>query len=267
MNTIKYRIGVVLSGGGARGFAHLGFLQALNEAGIYPDVIAGTSAGAIAGSLYADGYTPAEILEFTDTGSRLDFMRPALPRESLLQNSGIIKILKSRLRAKTFDELKIPLYVTATDINNARVVYFSEGNLLETVIASSSIPVIFPPVKIGDFHYVDGGVLDNLPVKAIEDKCHIIIGSFVNMVGYVEKISGLISLAERTFMVGMAKDIYDKARKFDLFVAPTELKDYRVLNTKKASELFAVGYVATKKKLKEVDVNKLLKEKLDCIEN
>lgn len=267
MNSCKYKIGVVLSGGGARGFAHLGFLQALNEAGIFPDVIAGTSAGAIAGSLYADGYSPSEILDFTNTGSRLDFMRPALPRESLLQNSGIIKILKTRLRARTFADLKIPLYVTATDINNAKVVYFSEGTLLDAIIASSSIPIIFPPVKIGDFHYVDGGVLDNLPVNAIEDKCHFIIGSFVNMVGYVEKISGLISLAERTFMVGMARDINEKAKKFDLFVAPTELKDYRVLNTRKAAELFAVGYVATKKRLKEVDVKKLLEEKINSIQN
>ncbi|HLP72039.1 MAG TPA: patatin-like phospholipase family protein [Bacteroidales bacterium] len=267
MDAFKYRIGVVLSGGGARGFAHLGFLQALNESGIYPDVIAGTSAGAIAGALYADGYTPAEILEFTNTGSRLDFMRPALPRESLLQNSGIIKILRNKLRAKSFEELKTKLYVTATDINNARVVYFSEGNLLEAVIASSSIPVIFPPVKIGDFHYVDGGVLDNLPVKAVEGKCLITIGSFVNMVGYVEKISGLISLAERTFMVGQAKDIYEKALKFDLFVAPADLKDYRVLNTTKAAELFAIGYMATKKKLAEVDVNLMIEEKLKSIQN
>lgn len=267
MNDKKYRIGFVLSGGGARGFAHLGFLQALNEAGFYPDVIAGTSAGAIAGALYADGYSPAEILDFTNTGSRLDFMRPALPRESLLQNSGIIKLLRTWLKAKTFSELKIPLYVAATDINNARVVYFSDGDLLEAVIASSSIPVLFPPVQIGGFNYVDGGVLDNLPVKAIEDNCHLLIGSFVNMVGYIEKISGLISLAERTFMLGMAKEINEKAKRFDLFVAPPELKDYRVLNTLKAAELFGIGYQATRRKLKEVDLNKLLEEKLGSIQN
>ena len=128
MSVKKYKIGLVLSGGGARGFAHLGVIQALNEAGIFPDVISGTSAGALVGVLYADGYTSKEILKLLNTGSRLDFMRPALPREGLLQINGIIKILKTSLRAKTFKELKIPLFVSATDLNNGKAVYFSEGD-------------------------------------------------------------------------------------------------------------------------------------------
>lgn len=266
MQGIQYNIGFVLSGGGARGFAHLGFLQALNEEGIYPDVIAGTSAGALAGVLYADGYTPREILAMTDTGSRLDFLRPTLPREGLLQISGLLKILKTNLRSKTFSDLKIPLYVTATDINNAKVVYFSEGELIDIVIASSSIPVVFPPVRIGEFNYVDGGILDNLPIRPIENKCHVKIGCFVNQVGYVEKISGLISIAERTFMVGMSKELFEKSRKFDLFIAPDELRNYRITDTLKAKEMFAIGYKATKEKLKEFDLNRLLDKKSN-IEN
>lgn len=263
MKDIQYNIGFVLSGGGARGFAHLGFLQALNEEGIYPDVIAGTSAGALAGVLYADGYTPREILAMMNTGSRFDFLRPALPREGLLQISGLLKILKTNLRAKTFNELKIPLYVTATDINNARVVYFTEGELIDIVIASSSLPVVFPPVKIGNFHYVDGGILDNLPIRPIENICHIKIGSFVNQVGYVEKVSGLISLAERTFMVGMSKELFEKSKKFDLFIAPEELRNFRVTDTVKAREMFDIGYKVTREKLKEIDIRKILEKKIN----
>lgn len=258
-----YNIGFVLSGGGARGFAHLGFLQALNEEGIYPDVITGTSAGALAGVLYADGYTPREILAMMNTGSRLDFLRPALPTESLLQISGLLKILKMNLRAKTFSELKIPLYVTATDINNAKVVYFTEGELIDIVIASSSIPVVFPPVKIGQYNFVDGGILDNLPIRPIEHICSVKIGSFVNQVGYVEKISGLISLAERTFMVGMSKELFEKSKKFDLFVAPEELRNYKVTDIQKAREMFDIGYKCTKTKLKSFDVVKILEKKMN----
>lgn len=254
----KYNIGFVLSGGGARGFAHLGLIQALNDVGIFPDVISGTSAGAVIGALYADGFTPNEILNFLNTGSRLDFMRPVLPREGLLQINGIIKILKSNLRAKTFEELKIPLFVSATDLNNGKPVYFSKGNLLNPVIASASIPVLFQPVKINGISYVDGGVLDNLPVYPIENRCNILIGSFVNPVGYAEKISGLISIAERTFMLSMSKEIIEKSKKFDLFVAPLELKNYKILDPEKASELFIVGYKATKEKLKDADIEKLL---------
>jgi NTE family protein len=253
----QYKTGLVLSGGGARGFAHLGVIRALNESGIYPDVISGTSAGAIIGVLYADGYTPEEILKLTSVGSRLDFMRPALPREGLLQINGIIKILKTCLRSKKFEDLKIPLYVTATDLNNGKAVYFSEGDLFEPVIASASIPVVFQPVKIDDISYVDGGVLDNLPIRPIENRCCSIIGSFVNPVGYMEKISGLINIAERTFMLSMSKEIYEKAKKFDLFIAPLELRNYKILDPEKASELFEIGYYETMKKLKEADIEKL----------
>jgi NTE family protein len=253
----KYKIGLVLSGGGARGFAHLGVIQALNESGIYPDVISGTSAGALAGVLYADGYTPKEILKLMNSGSRLDFMRPALPREGLLQLGGIIKILKTNLRAKTFEELKIPLYVTATDLNNGKAVYFSKGDLHDRIIASASIPVLFKPVIINNICYVDGGVLDNLPIRPIEKKCKFLIGSFVNPVGYMEKISGLINIAERTFMLSMSKEIIEKSKKFDLFVAPLILRNYKILDPEKADELFLVGYEATKEKLKEINIDNL----------
>lgn len=249
MTETRYNTGLVLSGGGARGFAHLGVLQALNESGIFPDVISGTSAGAIAGVLYADGYKPKEILGMLHTGSRLDFMRPTLPRNGLLQISGIEKILSANLRATTFEELKIPLFVTATDLNHGKAIYFSEGKLLTAVIASASIPVLFNPIIINDIHYVDGGVLDNMPVRPIEDRCNRIIGSFVNPVGIEETISGITQIAERSFFLSMSKEIADKIKKFDLFIAPPELKNYKILDPEKANELFEIGYNATIKRL------------------
>src|SRR5664280_894648 len=239
----KYKVGLVLSGGGTRGFAHLGVIQALNEAGIYPDVISGTSAGALVGVLYADGYSPREIMTMMNWASRFNFMRPAMPREGLLQINGIIKILKTSLRSKTFSELKIPLFVSATDLNNGKVVYFSEGDLFEPVIASASIPVLFQPVKINGISYVDGGVLDNLPIKPIENQCMVTIGSFVNPVSYIEKISGLITIAERTFMLSMSKDILDKSKRFDLFIAPAELRKHRFLDPEKSQEVFDLSLI------------------------
>lgn len=253
----KYKIGLVLSGGGARGFAHLGVLQALNEAEIYPDVLSGTSAGALVGVMYCDGYTPKEICKIMKASSRLNYMRPTLPRDGLLQISGLIKILETNLRAKTFKELKIPLYVTATDLNNGKAVYFSEGDLLNPVIASASIPVLFKPVIINKIYYVDGGILDNLPIRPIENKCSLIIGSFVNPVGYEGIINGLTKIAERTFMLSMSKEVAEKSKKFDLFIAPLELKNYGILNPEKAEDVFKVGYKATKEKLKDPEIRKL----------
>ncbi|MBI5008272.1 MAG: patatin-like phospholipase family protein [Bacteroidia bacterium] len=253
-----YNTGFVLSGGGARGFAHLGFIEALNEVGIYPDIISGTSAGALAGVLIADGYSPRDILNMLNTGSRLDFMRPALPREGLLQISGIIKILNANLHAKKFKDLKIPLCVAATDINNGKVVYFSEGDLIERVTASMSIPVLFQPVVINNIQYLDGGITDNLPVTPVENICKKIVGSFVNPVGYVEKLTGLINIAERVFMLNMTKEVTEKAGKFALLVTPPELRNYGILDPEKADELFMLGYNATKESLRNESIRRKL---------
>jgi len=257
MSVVKYKIGLVLSGGGARGFAHLGVMQALNEAGIFPDVISGTSAGAIAGALYADGHAPAEIMKIMNSNSRLHYIRLTVPREGLLQISGVIRLLKNNLRAKTFEELKIPLFVTATDLNNGKAVYFSKGELLIPVIASASIPVLFKPVVMNNIYYVDGGVMDNLPISPIQNKCQIIIGSFVNPTGYEENFNSLIHIAERTFMLNVSKEVIQKSGKFDLFIAPQELRNYKILDPEKSEEVYSVGYKATKEKLKNPEIKKL----------
>jgi NTE family protein len=250
----KYNTGLVLSGGGARGFAHLGVIQALNEAGIVPDVISGTSAGAIAGSLYADGYSPREIMEILSSSKRLDYIWPTMPRDSFLQISGIEKILRKNLRARTFEELRIPLFVAATDLNNGKAVYFSKGELLSPVIASASIPVLFKPVIINKIQYVDGGVLDNLPIRPIEHRCKLYIGSFVNPTGYEKKFTNLIHIAERTFMLNMSKEVIEKSKKFDIFISPSELKNYKILDPEKSKKVFKIGYDATIEILKSYDM-------------
>jgi NTE family protein len=241
----KYKTGLVLSGGGARGFAHLGVIQALNENNIYPDVISGTSAGAIAGVLYADGYTPKEIMSIMNSSSRLHYMRPTVPKEGLFRISGIISILKEHLRAKTFADLRIPLFVCATDLHSGKAVYFSEGELINPIIASASIPVIFKPVVINNIHFVDGGVLDNLPVCPIEKSCEFIIGSFVNPTGTEHNFSNISRIAVRTFMLNIAKEVALKADKFDLFIAPPRLMNYGILDPEKAEEVFKIGYDET----------------------
>jgi NTE family protein len=253
-----YNCGLVLSGGGARGFAHLGVIQALNEAGIFPDVLAGTSAGAIVGALYADGYSPREIMRIMNSTNKLHYFSLTVPSGGLLQISGIIRILKENLRAKTFEELKIPLYVTATDLNNGKAVYFSEGALLHPVIASASIPVIFKPLVINNVQYVDGGVLDNLPIRPIENKCHFLIGSFVNPTGYEENINSLVHIAERTFLLSMSKEVAEKAKRFHIMIAPPELRNYKILDPEKSEEVFEVGYRATVEKLNDPEIRKII---------
>ena len=255
MSEEKYNVGLVLSGGGARGFAHLGVLQALNEAGIFPDIISGTSAGALAGVLYCDGNSPKQILKLMKTNSRLDYMRPALPRDGLLQISGIVKLLELYLKSRKFEDLKIPLVVSVTDLNSGKAVYISKGDLIPAVIASASIPVLFKPVIINKVYYVDGGVVDNLPIKPIENKCKKVIGSFVNPIGYEKSTSGLITIAVRVFMLNQAKEAEEKSKNFDLLIAPAELKNFGFLDIDKSEDLFKLGYRVTSEKLNKTDLS------------
>lgn len=257
----KYKTGLVLSGGGARGFAHLGVLQALNEADIFPDILTGTSAGSLAGALYCDGYKPVEILKIMKLQSKLDYMRPVLPRDGLLQITGVEKLLETHLRAKTFEDLKIPLVVCATDLNHGKAIYISKGNLITALIASSSIPVLFKPVVINKIYYVDGSVLDNLPVKPVQNKCSLLIGSFVNPVGYEESISGLITIAIRVFMLDQTKEVEEKRKHFDLLIAPPELTNYSILGVEKADEIYELGYKITKERLRDPEVKKIIADK------
>ena len=110
------------------------------------------------------GHKPFDILKQMSKSSRLDYFSFAMPKDGLLHISGVVKILKELLTAKTFEELKIPLFVAATDLNNGKIVYFSKGDLMKPVIASSSIPVLFKPLVIDRISYVDGGVMDNFPI-------------------------------------------------------------------------------------------------------
>ncbi len=262
MEKDKYNTGIALSGGGARGFAHVGVLKALNEEGIFPDVVSGTSAGAIVGALYSDGYKPDEMMTILSSRHWFSYIRPSVSKTGLLSISGIEKILEENLRAKTFEELKIKLFVTATDFNNGQTVYFSQGEVLTKVIASASIPVIFKPVIIDGITYVDGGVLDNLPVYPLENKCRVIIGSYVNPTGYEKNFNNLIKMAERTLLVNLSREVLNKVSKFDLFIAPPELKNYPVLDPEKSEEAFKIGYESTKELLAREEIrNKILFKK------
>jgi len=246
----KYKTALVLSGGGVRGFAHLGVLKALNEKGIFPDVISGTSAGAIAATLYADGYMPDEIMGFFKQKELLKYIEIIIPKTSLVKMTGIIKLLNKYLRAKTFEELKIPVFITACNLNTGQTEYFSQGELLKPLIASASIPVLFNPVKIKDNYYVDGGLMDNFPIKAIEKDAEKIIGVDVCPINYQDNFTGIKSIALRSFYIAINRNVNIASQKCDVFVAPDKLNLYGLLDVKKNEEIFKIGYAEAKKVLK-----------------
>lgn len=245
----KYDIGLVLSGGGTRGFAHLGVIKALEEAGIKPDIISGVSAGSIAGAFYADGNDPESTLEILAKHKLLDYLEFSIPQKGLVRMTGFEKTLKEHLHAKTFEELKTPLIVFATDMNNATYVRFDSGDLVIAIKASSSIPIIFPPVKIDGHFFLDGGVINNFPVEALRDHCKTIIGVNVNPIGEVKSMGNLKFIAERTFHITLRNQAASKEDQCDLYIEPTDLEKYGLLDVSKAREIFNIGYEAARKSL------------------
>jgi NTE family protein len=179
---MKRKIGIALSGGGARGIAHLGILKALEEFGIIPTHISGTSAGAIAGAFYAAGYSIPEIVAILKKGQIFNFSNILIKRQGFFAMKGFNDIYRECFPNNSFEDLNIPLYVTATDILKGELVYFSSGNLSQALMASSCIPLIFQPVSYNDSVFVDGGVLNNFPTEPLTGQCYIIIGSYVNSV-------------------------------------------------------------------------------------
>ena len=161
-------IGLALGGGGVRGVAHIGIIKALVDSGFKIGAIAGTSAGALVGALFASGCSPEEILElYEGIDPRRMYGRTPQDGPSLLGVYGINQILSKKLGSLTFDQLRIPFCCPAVDHITGQEVIIHQGCVQEAVLASSAMPGIFPPRKIAHFELIDGGVLDPVPVQAV----------------------------------------------------------------------------------------------------
>ncbi|MEL7021584.1 MAG: patatin-like phospholipase family protein, partial [Bacteroidota bacterium] len=157
-NTTKYKIGLALSGGGARGIAHIGVLQALTEHGIQVDALSGTSAGSIVAALYAAGKTPEEILQFAADNTNLFKMYQFnIPKIGFTSLDYLKNKLAEILDEDSFEHLQLPCHIAITNLQMGVVEIVSTGKLFDVVAASSSIPILFKPIKINDDLYVDGG--------------------------------------------------------------------------------------------------------------
>ena len=165
----QYKLGLALSGGSIKGFAHLGVLKYLDEVGLSPDIIAGTSAGSIMGAFYASGYAPDEILEiFSNTGF-MQMTRLTTSGGGLFSTTNFFRLLKNNLRYRRLEDLPLPMRIVATDLSAGEQHVFTEGPLARIILASSSVPILFCPVEIGGRDYVDGGLFRNFPVTVIRE--------------------------------------------------------------------------------------------------
>lgn len=243
------KTGVVLSGGGVRGFAHLGLLQVLEELNIKPYAISGVSAGAIVGALYAAGHSPATIRDILKKNSYFGWSSFLLNKDGFFSMKVLRKVLQTYIPENSFESLNTKLFVTATDFANNEAITFSKGKLIDTVIASASVPAIFEPVKIDDHVLVDGGLLNNFPVEPLEKKCDLLIGCNVNFIpkglGNGKRI-GKMNLIEKCFHMAIAPTVYSKVPNLHVFIEP-DLHEFGMFDVNKADLIYEAGYQAARK--------------------
>ncbi|MCQ0112789.1 patatin-like phospholipase family protein [Zhouia amylolytica] len=240
METFKY--GIVLSGGGARGFAHLGVLKALEEKGIKPSIISGVSAGAIIGAFIAAGKSIEETFEIMKAHKFSDLTSFQIPKTGVLSFQKLESLLQSELGKVRIEDLPIPLYVAATDVLNGHVEYFNRGDLSKIVMASASIPVLFSPVKIDESYYVDGGVFNNTPMEPIAHLCDHVIISSISPLQQIQYLGGIMDIAGRTFQLAVNAANEAKKSRADLYIEPMKLREYSLFDTSKADDMFQLGY-------------------------
>ena len=162
----------------------------------------------------------------------------------------VVKEFKSYFKHDSFEKLPTPLYVAATDVMNGTTKYFHEGPLLRTVLASGSIPVVFDPVEIEGTYYIDGGILNNMPVEPVKAICDRVVGIHTNPAGVVDTPINMKMLMERSLMLAINCNIEMRKNMCDLFIEPEGLGKYRVFDIKKAREIFDIGYRYTADLLK-----------------
>ncbi len=232
-----------MSGGGARGIAHLGVLKAFDELGLKISMISGVSSGAIAGVFYAAGFTPDEILKLIKELSIFKIVRPTFGKIGLMHLAEVEKLYKQHLGENaTFEDLKLPVVVSATEMNEGVTAYFSSGELIRPLMASAAVPILYQPVSFNGKLLNDGGLLNNLPVDPLYNNCDVKIGVHVNPVNHQAQVTSFRSMLERTVLLAINNNVKLRIPMCDMLLEPQELKYYRLVNYRKADEIFDIGY-------------------------
>lgn len=241
------RIGVAFGGGGAKGFTHIGAMMAFQSFGINIDIVSGVSAGSIACTLFAAGLTPTDIIScFKEYDKFGDFTELTIPTKSFFKLDKFGKLLDTWLPVKYLEELKIPCVVCATDLDAGKSVGWSKGEIVPRVMASCSIPIIFPPVRINGVHYVDGGVLRNLPAWAIRKHCSVLYGLNCAPLNrnYRYKAS-LTDITMRTYNLMSKANTLQDLNLCDYVVRPLENIDFGTFELHALEKGVQIGYDAT----------------------
>lgn len=245
-------LGITLSGGGTRGIAHIGVLHALEELKIKIDCLAGVSAGAIVGVLYSAGYSPERILEIIISYPKISIFQPSWSNSlGFFELKALEKFIKTYVSANDFSALKIPLTIAASDLEQGEEVYFSEGEIAKPLVASCCVPILFQPIQYQNRLLVDGGLLNGMITKPLEN-CDKKIGVHVNPFDKNHSLKNGKDIFERCFTLAIHNNSRNHFKDCDLVIEPIELAKHAAFRWDKARLIYEIGYYATMERKDEL---------------
>ena len=247
-----YSLGIAFCGGGSKGIAHAGVIKFLNEQKIVPDVLAGTSAGAIVASMYAAGKKPEEIVTFFKSVYFFKWNHFALMKPGGFIHSDVFKkYLNPIFKDMVLDDLDKRVFITATNIVSGKLeVFGGQTKVVDALIASCAVPMVATPYKIGNDLYNDGGILNNFPADVLKYVSRKIIGVYFSPQQQVDAsdLKSMIDVTSRAYDLMTTQAELGKMTTCDWFINPTELQKYNLFETKqkRMDEIFKIGYEAAK---------------------
>ncbi|SRR5574343_453742 len=252
MDLASKSIGLALSGGGSKGIAHAGVLKFLSEQEITPSCIAGSSAGAIVGTMYAYGKKPEEILDFFKSIYFFHWKHFTFKKAGIVDSESFKKYFDEVFGATTLGELNIPMYVTATDMVKGKLKIFNpDTKVVDAVLASTAVPGMISPYIIKEKLYSDGGILNHFPADLLQGKCDSIIGVYVSPIQNLEatQLRSIKSVTYRALELLTANSNLQKFNHCDLIIEPKELTNFSTFETNKNKMdlIFEIGYNEAKK--------------------
>ncbi|RTE54889.1 phospholipase [Arenibacter aquaticus] len=237
-------VGLVLSGGGVKGMAHIGLIRALNEFGINAHMVSGTSVGALIGALYANGNSVEEMLQFFKETPLFRYHFMTLLKPGLLDTERYFDLFVKYFPENSFEALQRKLYVVATDLQKGDEKTFYEGELIKPLLASAALPPVFSPVDIEGSLYADGGIMNNFPYEHVAKENNFVIGSNVSAVKEIPKegIKSSLQLANRTTSLMIYAINRKKVHQCDLVFEPQALELIGILDKKGIEKAYNIGY-------------------------
>ena len=243
--------GLVLSGGGIRGVAQIGAIKALEEYGIFPTIISGSSAGAVVGAFYAAEYSCEEILDFFRSTTLFSFHNYSFRKPGFVDTDKFVEVFQKYFPEDSFEALKKKLYVTTSDMIRNKMKIIHKGELIKPLLASAAFPGVFSPVRMNDSLYADGGIMNNFPIEPLLVECDKIIGVYVNPIKKItmEDLNSAVSVVERAFYISRANISMQKFRDCHIVISPEELNRFSPFGARHIDEIFKIGYEETKRVL------------------